>query len=474
MPGTAKASFQFFGRQNREPVPFELVNNHIFFKAQIEGREVWALLDNRWERSTIDIGLAQAAGLSIDPDKHVARTPTGELTWQRIADVSVLIPGQVQFRAPMAGMDLSAISRMSGRRIEAVLGGNLFGVMGLAVDSGRRTFSLAPTGALKPPNVFTLVPLKNGLPQVEVLIGGKPVLVGLDLGSSAFLSLTPEAWTRVGSKDAKFRSRSGVHADGKPFMVDHARVPEARLGSIFHKDVDVEVRPWPEEFGDGVVGMGFLAASDFVLDVGAGKLWLVPRLPSVAGPGASDEMRQLIDNCANSNGRVLVEVAIESCTKLLQSKDNSAERRSGWFNNRGNAYRAQKDLARAIADYGEAIRINPRYPGALTNRAGIHLAGKSMAQALADLNEALRIDPQFSLALHNRAFIHLLEGRFQDAWTDFDTAAQIQPFNARHLYGRGIAALRMNRESEGRAAMTRATSMDPEVSEYFAARGIKP
>ena len=55
------------------------------------------------------------------------------------------------------------------------------------------------------------------------------------------------------------------------------------IKDVTGRDVEVSVRPWPAENGDGVMGMGMLKGSDFLLDVKAGKLWIIPRLPSKPG-----------------------------------------------------------------------------------------------------------------------------------------------------------------------------------------------
>ena len=38
------------------------------------------------------------------------------------------------------------------------------------------------------------------------------------------------------------------------------------------------------------------------------------------------------------------------------------------FNNRGNVHAAKRDYDRTLADYSEALRLNPKYAGAMRNR----------------------------------------------------------------------------------------------------------
>jgi tetratricopeptide (TPR) repeat protein len=60
---------------------------------------------------------------------------------------------------------------------------------------------------------------------------------------------------------------------------------------------------------------------------------------------------------------------------------------------RGIAYDGKKDDDRAIADYSEAIRINPNYAVAYSNRGNLLQARGRREDAIADFQRALAIDP---------------------------------------------------------------------------------
>jgi tetratricopeptide (TPR) repeat protein len=72
---------------------------------------------------------------------------------------------------------------------------------------------------------------------------------------------------------------------------------------------------------------------------------------------------------------------------------------------RGLAQVLKKDYAAAIKDYDEAIRLNPKYAFAFRERGLAYNNLKEYAKALADLEAAIEIDPKFAGALANQAFL---------------------------------------------------------------------
>jgi tetratricopeptide (TPR) repeat protein len=62
-------------------------------------------------------------------------------------------------------------------------------------------------------------------------------------------------------------------------------------------------------------------------------------------------------------------------------------------NNRGNLWSDKGDLDRAIADYSEAIRIDPSFALPYLNRGNLWHRRGDKAKASADYLEALRLDP---------------------------------------------------------------------------------
>jgi lipoprotein NlpI len=85
---------------------------------------------------------------------------------------------------------------------------------------------------------------------------------------------------------------------------------------------------------------------------------------------------------------------IAGCTRIIQGRGETAKNRAIAYYNRGVAYHDKGDLDRAIADYTEAIRLDPKYAKAYSNRGIAYLYSGTLAKALADVSQASEFDPK--------------------------------------------------------------------------------
>src|SRR5512147_904611 len=99
----------------------------------------------------------------------------------------------------------------------------------------------------------------------------------------------------------------------------------------------------------------FLGSAGSLLAIALGLTFL-----AITPADAQDLNRQRLF-CTNQSGSYTLAVQIRACTTVIETGSQTYEHIASAFNSRGNAYRAQNDYARAIADYNDAIRVNPRY-----------------------------------------------------------------------------------------------------------------
>jgi tetratricopeptide (TPR) repeat protein len=156
------------------------------------------------------------------------------------------------------------------------------------------------------------------------------------------------------------------------------------------------------------------------------------------------------------------------------------------YNNRGNAWKSKKEYDNAIADFDQALKlIDPnekvstldtlQITGAdsvamvnsrantLDNRGLVWELKTEYDKALADYEEAIRLDPKFLSPRHNRRRIWERKGEWDKIISDCDAAIREQPSRSKHFQWRGFA-FEMKREyDKALADFEEAIRLDPKA-----------
>ena len=169
------------------------------------------------------------------------------------------------------------------------------------------------------------------------------------------------------------------------------------------------------------------------------------------------------------------------------------------YNNRGYYYIAQQRYPQALADFNEAIALNPRvarvwvnkgsvfaetnrndsayvcferaiqlkpdYPEALSNRGGIRSRQGDLAGAVADFSRAIELQPTFRDAYNNRALVYFKMGEFERAVADRRRVIELDPKNPMNYVQMGSIALalqQLGRPRDAVAAYDEAIGSAPE------------
>ena len=108
-------------------------------------------------------------------------------------------------------------------------------------------------------------------------------------------------------------------------------------------------------------------------------VFLVPRIlsDSVSSPR---NLRAQEEFCFEADP----DVAIGACTAIVQSGIKSTAILAGAFNDRGIAYAKKQQYERAIADYDQAILLNPNNEKAFDNRGNAYRHNKRYDRAIED------------------------------------------------------------------------------------------
>ena len=171
------------------------------------------------------------------------------------------------------------------------------------------------------------------------------------------------------------------------------------------------------------------------------------------------------------------------------------------FNNRGVARKQAGDRAGALADFNQAIALNPKDPKPWLNRADLHFdAGEFDAAmpdynkalevdpknahayanrgasygaqnkfdlALSDLNRAIELDPTLADAFGNRALLYANTKRFKEELADIDRYLRLKPGDAEMMNMRALALINLNRLPEAESAFDRAIRISPRTGALY-------
>lgn len=157
-------------------------------------------------------------------------------------------------------------------------------------------------------------------------------------------------------------------------------------------------------------------------------------LSAEASAQTADELNA---RCANQDSAYSHDEQVLACSRQIATPSLAAERRAQAYNNRGNAFRDNREYGSAIADYDEAVRLNPSFANAYNNRGIANRAAGLSDRAIADFNAALLVDPNFASAYGNRGSAYADRGDLARAVADFTRAIELNPDAAGAYNNRG-------------------------------------
>lgn len=140
---------------------------------------------------------------------------------------------------------------------------------------------------------------------------------------------------------------------------------------------------------------------------------------------------------------------------------------------RGNIYADQQQYQQAIADYNQAISLNPQLFKAYYNRGNAYYTQKQYQQAIADYNQALKLNPQLAEAYYNRAIIYDDQGQVDQAIADYNQTLKLNPqFSPDAYYNRGFAYRNKGQYDQAITDYNQAIKLNPQHSLAYTERGF--
>jgi lipoprotein NlpI len=152
-----------------------------------------------------------------------------------------------------------------------------------------------------------------------------------------------------------------------------------------------------------------------------------------SGSECGKRTAQCLDDSCAANQQVV------ACSSALQTGRFDAPARSLVHFTRGDAQFDLGNYERAIADYDEAIQLNPEFAAAYRNRGESYLRLGHFDRAVVDQTRAIYLDPSDATAFYGRGNAYYLSGETDLAIADYDAAIVLDPGYAFAYNNRGSA-----------------------------------
>jgi len=209
--------------------------------------------------------------------------------------------------------------------------------------------------------------------------------------------------------------------------------------------------------------------------------------------------------CENS---VFDQQRLDACSAVVASAATERSRKAQALVNRGTLRARLAQDARAIADYGRALRLDPTLASAYVERGQLHFNREAFEAAIRDYDLALSLNPLDGDAQmmrdtaarnleesrlselewvtrrlaesplesglwNNRCWLRAVSGEELDlALADCNEAIRLDPRSAAALDSRGLVHLKRGEHARAVADYTSALAVDPGRGHYLFGRGV--
>jgi tetratricopeptide (TPR) repeat protein len=163
---------------------------------------------------------------------------------------------------------------------------------------------------------------------------------------------------------------------------------------------------------------------------------------------------------------VAPDVQIQNCSFLIQSTSQSAAL-AGFYLIRGRAFNALQDYAHAMADFNEAVRLDPKSVMALTLRGDLFVERRDYDQAIKDFEQAIELDPNSVAAFADRGLAWAGKNEISQAITDYSKAIKLNPNLPVAFNNRGLAHVARGETSPAVADFSEAIRLEPRYASAY-------
>ena len=138
---------------------------------------------------------------------------------------------------------------------------------------------------------------------------------------------------------------------------------------------------------------------------------------------------------------------------------------------RGIAYFEQGDYELAIAEYDQALTLNPQYAEAYSARGKAHFGLHDFNRAITDCGRAIALNPEYVEAYGSRGNAYHAKQVFKRAVADYDKALTLDPQNAQVYSDRGALFADHGEEERALEDYQRALTINAQFADAYYNRG---
>ncbi len=189
-----------------------------------------------------------------------------------------------------------------------------------------------------------------------------------------------------------------------------------------------------------------------------------PPVPLVQSPSATADQA----TCRDASG----DTAIAACDRAIASGALAETDLAAAFVSRGVEYGKKQDYDRAIADYNQAIKLDPNSALAFRNRGLAYYYKQDYDRGIADYNQAIKLDPNSAIAFYNRGLAYYYKRDYDRAIADYNRAIKLDPNDAAAFNNRGYAYQAKQDYDRAIPDYNEAIKLDPNDALVFRNRGL--
>jgi predicted aspartyl protease len=286
------------------------------------------------------------------------------------------------------------------------------------------------------PGTASEVPMKvDHHLRVTVELNGKPMGAALDTGASqsyvtsadaARAGVTPESSGVIAGGCVLGFGSEGVDSwigQFETFVIGNEviRNPKIHFADLWkHTTYTVGRMSRRSRGEDMILGADFLRTHRVLISQRQGRMYFTHTggtvFPAQPGKPCKDLLPALAqwtpDAALCVKGGQPTDARIAACTRAIASGKLSSKNLGVTYNSRGNAFGINGQYDKAIADFDEAIRLNPQDALIYANRGRARYRKGDNDQAIADYGEAIRLNPLNADYYLQRGYTQFWLGRF--------------------------------------------------------------